>query len=324
MLIWDPVPVTEYAYNRARNELLAVWSVGIGQVAQTAVAFGEDLPSSEYGLQLGYELTELSRHLWHTYTHPLTAAVDQPDEALSRARDQLAIDLVTGAMRWPNLPEGNQIRVCDSDVLEAAHQVGRRLVQIGDGSVTNQTVADVEAEIDALRRAALADLTGRANQAVMLTRSDPQPQQVAAAHAYLERDPLGPPEIYTKIDATSAAVAALHWFDSAVILMRRAAHGDSSDAPPTCRPVQDGDLSSDLNMQLFRQMALGASPQDVVVGMVRDGMAARALLEGLMVGIHHTWMVYSENNRSVPADKLEDTFRTRLRRMAVGGRDRIL
>jgi len=99
MLICDPVPVTEYAYDRTRNALLAVWSVGIGNIAETAVAFGEDLPDAEHALQLGYDLTQLSKELWRTYTHPLSQAVDQPEVALLRARNQLAIDLVTEAMR---------------------------------------------------------------------------------------------------------------------------------------------------------------------------------------------------------------------------------
>jgi hypothetical protein len=315
--ICDPVPVTEYAYDRTRNALLAVWSVGIGNVAEPVVAFGEDLPGPEYGLQLAYELAELSRHLWRTYTHPLTEAVDQPDEALGRARNQLAIDLVTRALREPNLPVGEQIRVCESDVLEAGHQVGRMLHRIGDDGVTEQAVADVEAEIDALRRAALGDLTGRANQAVVLTRSDPQPQQVAAAHAYFEKDPTGPPELYTKIDATSAAVAALHWYESAVLVAGRA----SCDDPATCRPASpDGDVP----LLAYRRPAEGESPRDVVIGLVKQGASARTLLEQLLVGIHHAWQLYRENNKTTPSHQIDDTFRAGLRRMAVGGRDRIL
>lgn len=323
-LICDPVPVTEYAYDRTRNALLAVWSVGIGNIAETVVTFGEDLPGPEYGLQLGYELAELSRYLWRTYTHPLTAAVDQPDEALSRARNQLAIDLVTRAMREPNLPVGNQMRICESDVLEAGHQVGRMLRRIGDGGVIDQAVADVEAEIDALRRAALGDLTGRANQAVVLTRSDPQPQQVAAAHAYFEKDPMGPPELYTKIDATSAAVAAVHWFCAALMIARRASEEDPSDTPPTCWPVPEGDLTGQLPMQAFQRLALGATPRDIVIGFVREGVSTRALLEQLLIGIHNAWQLYGENNKTVPSHQIDDTFRARTRRMATEGRDSIL
>ena len=318
------MPVTEYAYDRTRNALQAVWSVGIGNVAETVVVFGEGLPDPEYALQLGYDLTLLSTQLWHTYTHPLTDAVDQPDEALSRARNQLAIDLVTRAMREPNLPVGNQVRICDSDVLEAAHQVGRMMHRIGDGEVVDQAVDDVEAEILALRRAALGDLSGRANQAVVLTRSDPQPQQVAAAHAYFEKDPMGPPELYTKIDATSAAVAALHWFDSAIMLARRSSYADLSDEPPTCRPVLERDLTGNTPMLAMRRLANGESPRDVVIGMIKEGATARTLLEELLRGVNHAWQLYGENNKTVPSHQIDDTFRARLRRMAVGGRDRIL
>ncbi|GAA3436596.1 hypothetical protein [Kutzneria kofuensis] len=322
-LIWDPVPVTEYAYDRTRNVLLAVWSVGIGTVADTVVAF-DDLPAPEYALQLGYELTQLSKHLWRTYTHPLTEAVDQPDEALSRARNQLAIDLVTGAMRDPHLPVGDQMQICESEVLEAGHQVGRILHRIGDRGVTDQAVTDVEAEIDALRRAALGDLTGRANQAVVLTRSDPQPQQVAAAHAYFEKDPMGPPELYTKIDATSAAVAAVHWLDAALMIASRAASGNLSDAPPTCRHNHVDELADEVPVLVVQRLDRGELPRDVVMALVRDGMPARTLLEQLLIGIHNAWQLYGEWNKTVPADQINDTFRARTRRMAVEGRDRIL
>jgi len=324
MLICDPVPVTEYAYDRTRNALLAVWSVGIGNTAETAVAFGEDLPDAEHALQLGYDLTQLSKELWRTYTHPLSQAVDQPEVALLRARNQLAIDLVTEAMREPNLPVGDQMRVCESDLLERGHQTGRMLHRIGDDGVTDQAVADVEAEIAALRRAALGDLTGRANQAVMLTRSDPQPHQVAAAHAYFEKDPVGPPELYTKIDATSAAVAAVHWYASALMITRRDSAGDPSDAPPTCWPMPTGELSDDLGMQAMRGLALGETPRDIVIAMVRDGVSARTLLEELLTGIHQAWVLYGENHTSVPIRQINETFLARMTRMAVGGRDRIL
>ncbi|WP_211762932.1 hypothetical protein [Kutzneria sp. CA-103260] len=318
--------MTEYAYDRTRNALLAVWSVGIGNVAETAVAFGEHLPDPEDALQLGYDLTHLSNRLWHTYTHPLTAAVDQPEEALRRARDQLAVGLVTEALREPNLPVGNQIRICESAVMESAHRVGRTLHRIADGRVTDQAVADVEAEVAAMRQAALGDLTGRANQAVVLTRLDPQPQQVAAAHAYFEQVPMGPPELYTKIDATSASVAAVHWFSSAIMIARRASEDDPSDAPPTRWPMPNPahELGEELPMQAMRRLALGESPRDIVIGMVRNGVTARTLLEELVLGIDHAWQLYRENNKSVPSHQIDETFLARTTRMAVEGRDRIL
>ncbi|MFI9380407.1 hypothetical protein [Kutzneria sp. NPDC052558] len=318
--------MTEYAYDRTRNALLAVWSVGIGNVAETAVAFGEDLPDAEHALQLGYDLTRLSDQVWHTYTHPLTEAVDRPEEALSRARDKLAVGLATEAMREPNLPVGNQIRVCESAVMESAHEVGRTLHKIADSQVTEQAVADVEAEIAAMRQASLGDLSGRANQAVVLSRLDPQPQQVAAAHAYFEKHPTGPTELYTKVDATSAAVAAVHWFSAAFTVARRASMGDLSDAPPTEWPMPspEHDYSDNLRAQTMQRLARGESPRDIVIALVRDGVRARALLEELVLGIDHAYQLYREDHRTVPARQIDETFLARTTRMAVEGRDRIL
>jgi hypothetical protein len=327
MVIWDPVPVTEYAYERTRNALLAVWSVGIGNVAEAVVAFGEDLPDAEHALQLSLDMSVLSRRMWHTYTHPLTAAIDDPEEALRRARDKLAVGLATEALREPNLPVGNQIRICDSDVMEAAHQVGRTLHRIADGGVTDQAVAEVEAEVAAMRQAGLGDLTGRANQAVVLSRLDPQPQQVAAAHAYFEQAPVGPPELYTKVDATSASVAAVHWCSSAFIIARRASVDDPSDTPPTVWPMPAGpecEADDNLQMKVMRGLAHGQSPRDVVITMIQNGLPARTLLEAMVLGIDHAWQLYRENNKSVPSHQIDETFLARTTRMAVKGRDRIL
>src|SRR2546421_6218533 len=69
--------------------------------------------------------------------------------------------------------------------------LGRNLHEVGDKKFTAQVATDAEAEIAAIGKAELGDLSGRARQAVVLTRQDASPVQVAAADGLLHQDPLG-------------------------------------------------------------------------------------------------------------------------------------
>jgi hypothetical protein len=64
-------------------------------------------------------------------------------------------------------------------------------------------------EIAAIERAELGDLSGRAAQAVLLTRQDASPVQVAAADT-LAGSLLGGDQLLT-LDPTAACGAAAHW-----------------------------------------------------------------------------------------------------------------
>src|SRR5947199_92941 len=76
-------------------------------------------------------------------------------------------------------------------------------------------LAEVAAEVAAVESAELGDLSGRARQAVSLTREDASPLQVAAADRLLADDPFGSRKLFTDVDPTSAAVAAAHWLYAA-------------------------------------------------------------------------------------------------------------
>ncbi|MFI0797194.1 hypothetical protein ACH4OY_31645 [Micromonospora rubida] len=85
-------------------------------------------------------------------------------------------------------------------LLEYAHTAGRALQAIADAEATAAVVAGVRAEIDALARAALGDLSGRAVQTVALDRLDPSPVQVAAADRLLYDHPLGCDELHSTVE----------------------------------------------------------------------------------------------------------------------------
>jgi hypothetical protein len=108
------------------------------------------------------------------------------------------------------------VRVENDPVLESAHRIGRELREIGSAGVTRAVAADLEEELDAVTRAGCGDLSGRAQQAVMLTRVVPSPAQIAVADRLLHEVPMGAERLYTDVEPAAAAVAAIHWFLAAV------------------------------------------------------------------------------------------------------------
>jgi hypothetical protein len=190
--------MTRYAVDETRGELVATWETGYGAVAVlVAPLAGRIEPQQRQALAA--ELSGLSEALWRCYTHPASAADgwEVNTEGWRRQGTRDGFSGVTGHLREPNLPDdqGNLI-VSYDPVVERAHRVGRCLRPATDADLTSAVIADVEAELDAVERAGLGDLSGRAVQAVQLTRQDASPVQVAAADQVLAKKPLGGDELF--------------------------------------------------------------------------------------------------------------------------------
>ncbi|GAA1949908.1 hypothetical protein [Catenulispora subtropica] len=130
---------------------------------------------------------------------------------------------------------------------------------------------DVAAEIEAIERAELGDLSGRAAQAVQLSRVSASPPQVVAADALLRADPLGGIALFTAVDPTSAAVAAAHWLHAAATVTAKASGydltqivqiSDDIEAVPTASPTL-----------VLEMMEAGASPHDAVTALIGEAIA---------------------------------------------------
>jgi hypothetical protein len=151
--------VTDYAFDESRRLLLRTWDTGGGRVADTAAELRQTSRHEDV-LRLAYALTRLSSHLWRTYTHPASAA------------DSLEMN-TEGWRRQPGLPQDDGYMIQSYvSVEEAAHRVGRALHALGDTTLTEHVVADVEAELAAVEHAERGGLSGRARQAVLLARAD--------------------------------------------------------------------------------------------------------------------------------------------------------
>ncbi|WP_267595735.1 hypothetical protein [Carbonactinospora thermoautotrophica] len=265
--------MTRYAYDQARDALVATWGAGIGEVAETVAGLPAAV-TGEQALRLSHALSRLSQAAWRTYTHPASAAgsLDPHTEEWQREQERAAFTAVLPAIRHPNLPEdGLLVRSCIA-VEEYAHRVGRVLHQIGDGTLTEQVAADVAAELAAVERAERGDLSGRARQAVHLTRADASPVQVAAADTLLCENPLGDERLFTEVDATAAAVAAAHWLHAAACVVAEYAEVDPTEVVAEADTIEA--LAVETPTLVLECLEAGETPQEVVTGLVAEAMLA--------------------------------------------------
>lgn len=188
--------MTTYAHDPTASTIVATWPTGDGAVAhKVARVPGNTAP--ELARRAAGVLSRLSALLWLAYSE--------------LEIDEIAPFGLVEAVRFPNQPVGDLLRFMEDDRVEAAHLLGRIVDRVPGKAFRDAIVADVRAELDAIMAADDGDLTGRARQAVVHVRPNPDEAHLAAAHAALYDDPLGPPELLTSVEPNSAAVAALRW-----------------------------------------------------------------------------------------------------------------
>ncbi len=265
--------VTRYAFDADRTVLIATWATGRGDLAQTVAAL-PPVVTHDQATNLASNLTTLSRFQWRTYTHPASAAGD-PDipnsEAWRRAEERRNFKEVEAGLRTPNLPTDEGLVVSYSGVVESAHRLGRTLHDIDDPTLRDTIVAEVGAEQAAIESAERGDLSGRARQAVELSRPDVSPAQVQAADDLLRADPLGSIELFTELDPASAAVAAAHW-----LLAAAEVAGEMAGVPATDVVVEADDIEAlqvETPTLVLERLDEGESPTEVVVDLIAEAMA---------------------------------------------------
>ena len=109
-----------------------------------------------------------------------------------------------------------------SPVEESAHQLAGAH-HLAAPQLTDAVAAEVGVELNAVIRAELGDLSGRAIQATALDRIDASPVQVDAADDLLRTDPLSDELLTAPIDPAAACVAAAHWLAAAAVIAAAAA-----------------------------------------------------------------------------------------------------
>lgn len=265
--------MTRYAIDEQHGTLIAAWATGDGDTATTVATLPPSSPT-EQRYAVARALAGLSEVLWRTYTHPASAAGDDMEDNSEGWRRQGERDAFAGvlpALVRPNLPENGMIVQSYVTVEEGAHRLGRALHAIGDEDLTAAISAEVQADITAIEQAELGDLSGRSRQAVVLTRADASPVQVAAANGLLRDNLFGSDELFTTVDPTAAAVAAAHWLHAAATVAAEAAgqsitgsimEADDILALPVATLTIVLDMIED-----------GSSPYEAVTELIRDAMA---------------------------------------------------
>lgn len=263
--------MTRYAIDEERGVLLAVWASGIGDLACSVAALPDGC-ASELSRALAYTLSNLSKTVWRTYTHPASAAAStEPNsEGWRRQCEREAFAEVVPALWDPNLPEDGLLLQSSVHVTEGAHHVGRALHAIGDSALTDTVAREVERELAAIESAERGDLTARAAQAVALTREDVSPAQVAAADRILREDPFGDDRLFTAIDPAAAAVAAAHWLRAAADTAADVSDLEAVDVLAEADDIEA--LSAETPTTVLELMADGATPRQAVTALIRGAM----------------------------------------------------
>ncbi|MGH8829065.1 MAG: hypothetical protein ACRDVZ_15995 [Jiangellaceae bacterium] len=263
--------MTLYAYDETRGVLITTWDTGTGRVAHT---LGDAYLSGRQSdlLTLAESLSNLSRLLWRTYTHPASAAdsLEPNSEGWRRQSERDAFADVLEALRSPNLPHDGYIDQSYILVEEAAHRVGRALHALQEPALAAHIQTDVAAELAAVEQAERGDLSGRARQAVALSRADVSPVQVSAANELFKENPYGSPRLFEVVDPAAAAVAAAHWLQAAAEVAAEVA-----DCNPTA-VVHEADnieaLAVETPTLVLERAHGGETPRVIVTDLIRAAM----------------------------------------------------
>lgn len=260
--------MTTYAYDLSTGHVTAFWDTGIGATSSPVTRL-HARTAADAGLHLARALTRMSESVWLSHAAPLLEGA--PAAA------------VRHAMRHPHTAQAGMVAVEPHPILESAHRIGRELLELGSAGVTRAVVADVEAEVDAAERAACGDLTGRAQQAVMITRLSPAPAQIVDADRILHDTPMCSERLYTDVEPAAAAVAALHWFLAAATVAASVAGSSPQDALEQALEVEAVD---DAVPRVVLRLVASEDPDRTPLMICRQLMhAAMCLSRGMLIGV---------------------------------------
>jgi hypothetical protein len=260
----------------ADGGLIVTWlTAAADQAAMLTV-----LPAGPRTEQLALALTDLSEQLWRCYTHPATAAPDDDDlnsEQSRRRADRAAIEQVPGIVGLTDPTGQAQDYLRSGAATYPAESVAALLDDLDDQDAAAAVRAEIATELDAVQRAELGDLSGRAAQAVALNRPDASPTQIAEAHRILDADVFAEPDALRAVEPSAAAVAAASCLHAAARVAARAA-GRESGLSTVIRDADDIEaLALASPMHVLDRLEHGADPHAIVIEMVVE---AQRVIDG--------------------------------------------
>ncbi len=248
--------MTIYGHDPTASAIVATWATGDGAVVHR-VARVPPAWDHESARRAAGALTRLSARLWLAYA----------EESVH----EVPIGRLPDAVRRPHQPFGDLLRRDADDRMEAAHDVGRIVSRAPGRAFRDAIVRDVAAEGEAVRSADRGDLSGRAQQAVEHPRPHVPDAQLAAAHALLHGDPLGPPELSTTVEPTAAGVAALRWLRAASTSTATLVGHEPADVIALAEAIEHEDLRV---ARFALAMLPGNSESDVVWDLLHEAVLA--------------------------------------------------
>ncbi|GAA0739640.1 hypothetical protein Drose_17110 [Dactylosporangium roseum] len=308
--------MTIYGIDGDRGLLIAMWQAGLGGVAQTVATLPAGV-AAEHGADLTEALSTLSATLWESYVRAdaVPGAGTIIDDAHLDRGDALS-DWIAAVVQHRTGTAADVPIAFYDPIDDAAHRIATALDLVGNADLDGAVLAEVRREVASVEAAARGDLSGRARQAVTLSRLDVSPVQVVAADQALHREPLGSEELFTTLDPTAAAVAAAHWLEAAVSVV-----ADISGIPTTA--VLDAAdnieaLPHTAATTVLEMMSLRCTPRDAVIDLVEQ---ATAIADGEAVDLYGARDAIVEAIRLAEADdsnpyNLEQVDRVRLTPLA--------
>jgi hypothetical protein len=148
--------------------------------------------------------------------------------------------------------------------------VGRAVHVLDDEDPAARVLAEAQAELRAIHGAEIGDFSGRARQAVLISRAVASLEQVAAADALLSADPLGSDRLFTAVDPTAAVVPAAHWLRAAATIVADRAGLDPLEVVAHADDLEIMPVRT--TAAVLKRLSVGESPRDVVVDLVDKAM----------------------------------------------------
>jgi hypothetical protein len=296
--------MTTYAHDRTASSIIAVWETGAGAVAKR-IARVPSRATAAMVLRLVEALTSLSSIGWRAYSDPYVFGPPSAGPVLK-------------GLRWPDPPRDGVLGHRSDPLTDCAHELGRALHAVGTSAVVRSVAQEVETELDAVERAIRGDLSGRARQAVLLTRLDASPSQIAAADGFLRDVPMGSEELFTEVDGMAAATAAIPWLRAAAEVTAALSGLDPVGVLEEAERAQGCDVTAAVHvLEMVAEMSPVAVARElagpaVLAGrgmllvdahsheeprftLVDPGRPARSLLESVIKAIQACFVVYSEH-----------------------------
>lgn len=272
--------MSAYAFNPQLGELIVTWSLPVGMQAASVArvhALADDFSMVE---EIAEALTQLSAAIWNTYSSPADSALGSRTAEVQEA-ERAALDSVVGAIVEPNRPDENGTLVVSySPVTEAAHHLGRLLWGFAIPEVTRCVVADVETELDAVRRAWLGDISGRGVQATALDKVDASPNQVVVIGRQIAEAPLDWAFGATAVEPAAAAVALVPYLVAAAGFAAKATGAIPEDVFAEADAIEAG--SVEVPALVVKQAREGHTPQHIVHSLLSEAVA---LTRGVIVDL---------------------------------------